>query len=209
MKFNENRIKELIQNETTTWSSEDLSWFDQSYFEQFEFKSLPPEERQKIIAMLANDQAVMNHYLTLKNQHEMTAKKSNGKWLHWFMTKPVILMSSLACMVTVLWLINSNTNIKEEAIDQYRSPTEVLMYPQNNKVLTEPPTYLVVPNSEKAFKLELYTASQLIWGTAELETPRVYLPPEIRSKMASGLYNWKVMTADNQVIDNFYFTIEF
>ncbi len=210
MKFNEEQIKNLIQQEESTWNSDDLSWFDESYFTRFETKKMSPDERQKIIYMLANDQIVMNHYLAMKRNFGKSAQLSTGFLKLFGMKKPFVLMASFASLAVGFWLVYLNTQTIED-IDVYRSPTEVLMYPLDNMVLQNAPTYLVAPHIEAmgtSFKIVLHRGSHLIWETPELDTPRVYLPPEIRSQLTVGLYNWKIISPDNQLIHSYFFNIE-
>jgi hypothetical protein len=207
MKFNEEQIMRLIQQEQSTWDNEDLSWFDEKYFAAFETKKLPVEEREKIIAMLANDQTVMNHYLQMKRKVNHSSQQSAGMWRIFSFKRSVMVMASLTGFVASLWLVYNNVEVVDNT-EIYRSPTEILIYPQDNKVLQNAPTYLVAPKVDAGFKIELLRASQLIWQTPELSTPRVYLPPEVRSQLTVGLYNWKIMTTDDQLLHSYYFSIE-
>ena len=211
MKFNEAQIKNIIQQETSVWNSDDLSWFDENYLARFESKKLPPVEHQKIISMLAHDQTVMNHYQALKRKLEKSSPLTTG-FSKWFLIKkPVILMLSLASLAVSFGLIYTNFESIEKT-DVFRSPTEFLIYPEDNMALQNAPTYLVAPpleTMETGFKIEIYRDSLLLWKTTELNTPRVYLPPEIRQQLKVGHYNWQILTVNNQIIDQFSFSIEY
>ena len=207
MKFKEKQIKRLIQQEQSTWDKDDLSWFDEKYFTAFEAKKIPFEEYQKIITMLANDQTVMNHYLQMKRKSSHSTSHNFGLRGVFSLKRSVVAMISIASLVVSIWLVSSHIQVVDTT-EIYRSPTEILIYPQNHKVLQNAPTYLVAPTVNTGFKIELMRASQLIWQTPELNTPRVYLPPEVRSQLTDGLYNWKILTADNQLLHSYYFSIE-
>ena len=207
MKFNEEQIKGLIQNEKSNWDGDDLSWFDEDCFSKFEEKKLSADEHQKIIFMLANDQAVMDHFLEMKRKFEKPAKPMTGFFKMFEMKKPIILMVSLASFAVSSWLIFSTVE-PIKSTDLLRSPTEFLIYPKDKMTLQNAPTYLVAPQMETDFKIELHRANHMIWGSPELNTPRIYLPPEIRSQLTVGLYNWKILTADDHLVHSYYFNIE-
>ena len=207
MKFNEAQIMRLIQQEKSTWDQGDLSWFDEKYFAAFEAKQLPIEEHQKIIAMMANDQTVMNHYLQMKRKVSQSSQQKSGLRGLFSFNRSVVVMATLAGFAVSIWLVYSHIQVVDTT-EIYRSPTETLIYPQDNKVLQNAPTYLVAPAVDAEFKIELLRASELIWQTPELNTPRVYLPPEVRSQLTVGLYNWKIMTTDDQLLHSYYFSIE-
>jgi hypothetical protein len=202
MKFNEEQLKHLLQNEPATWNHDDLSWFDQEYFEQIENKTLPTEERQRVIQKMANDQVVMNHYLTLKRAHNIDSKSTLLFW-----RKPIALAASVAGILMIYWLTTVDFN-NNENIELLRSPTEFSVYPQNAKTLPESPTYLVAPPMDNKFKIKLFSDQKVIWETHELTTPRIYLPPEVRSQMQTGKYSWQVYNHVGELAHSYIFSID-
>lgn len=204
MKFNEEQIKGLLHKEQSKWNQDDLSWFDKDFIAQFESNSLNQEDQQKVIAMLANDQMVMDHYLTLKKEKSAGTSPVQSKAFS-FNPKFAFAPMALASLMLVFWLVNIEP--KPQAPDVYRSPTEVLIYPHDKKTLHEVPTYLVAPFSDERFVIKLHNHQGLIWESPELITPRVYLPPEIRSQITEGLYHWQAITVDQTTKHNYQFTI--
>jgi len=202
MKFDEKRINDLLQSEPAAWSQDDLSWFDQEYFEQIENKTLPPEEHQRVIQMMANDQVVMNHYLRLKR-----TQGSDKESFLLFLRKPIAIAASLAGILMIYWLTNVNLNTNENE-DMFRSPTEFSIYPQNAKTLSESPTYLVAPPMDNKFKIKLLSNQKVIWETHEMSTPRIYLPPEVRSQLQTGKYSWQVYNYDGELTHSYKFSID-
>ncbi len=200
MKYSESDIKRLLQRESTPWDAADLSWFDDTYLAKFEAKQLHPEDHQRLVLMLANDQTVMDHYLRLKQQAAKTTDRST--YVTW---RNTLVAASLAALVFVLVL--DYPFMQSDQPPVMRSPNEVIIYPQPNKTLNYAPTYLIAPEHNQPFKIVLQSAQQTIWETHVLTTPRVYLPPNVRDQMTDGWYQWQVLSVDNQMLSQFTFSI--
>jgi len=203
MKFNEKHIMDLIQNEKSRWDATDLSWFDDDLLEKFENNELEKLEHKKIVLMLANDQAMMNHYKELKKQNN---RGSMFSWLSDNGKNTWIFAGLLVLAFSTVLLNQSVTTIEEE--DMKRGTKITTIFPANNAIYESFPKYFLIPEPQELIRVEMTQANEILWHSQWQQVQKIYIPIDIRDSFSTGTYKWKVITTNNKEVYSGHFTVD-
>jgi len=210
MKYNEKDLTEFIKNEKTIWSVDDLNWFDNELVVKLQNNQLPIEEKNKLIEMMANDQAVMNRYLELKQQTAPVKESIVDRFLSPFISlKPIpLLATGFALLISIVIIFNQKNEHKSFESDPVRGIPQASIYPLENSHLKTAPEFFIVNNqSSQLLGLQLYIDNKTIWVSEFQRSTKFYLPEQVQQKLTPGNYSWSVMDNNKQVIINNKFTI--
>ncbi len=203
MKFNEKSLKKLLQNEVSEWDSADLSWFDEALFLKLENKQLSQAEHQKMVEMMAHDQAVMNHYLAHKRQCKANHVESAERF---FTNRTWAMISLYTCsVVLLLWFIPISTESDFE--DFKRGTLTSQIVPVHQAQLDRFPEYFIVPMTDQPIRVDLLHHDEGVWQSEWQQTQRFMLPVFIRNDLTKGKYHWRVVTKDLKIVYQSSFTI--
>jgi len=210
MKYNENNLKQLFQNEENIWDEEDLDWLDSKRVNKLQNNELPENEKQIIIEMMANDQAVMNRYLELK-QHTQPMSESfiDQIWVTLKFNKLIpLLATGLALVVTLVVILNQPNEEPNFSQEVVRGVSKVSFFPAQNSVISNAPEYFIVDNHKSEnVRVNLSTNNQVIWSSEFQKSHKFYLPIKIQQKMNKGQYFWDVTDINDLTIAKNSFTL--
>jgi hypothetical protein len=191
MKYNENTLKSLFENESTIWSSDDLDWFDEQLVHKLQNNQLASDEKQKIITMMANDQTIMHRYLKLK---QATAPLKNSKI---GTIRPFLVpLFSMAVAITFVFIFVFKSNdIEEFDLETTRGVGNTKIYPENSSHLKSAPEFFIIKNQQnKDYKITLKAKETIIWESEFQKSNKFYIPVEIYNKLHQGHYNWIIQS---------------
>ncbi len=139
MKYNENNLTDLFIKQAAIWDVDDLDWFDNQLVSKLQNNQLPEQEKQTLIEMMANDQAVMNRYLQLKQQTAPVKESLIEKFISALKaTKTIpLLATGLALFISLVIVFNhTNEDISFES-DLVRGIPQTSIYPAENSFNSE------------------------------------------------------------------------
>jgi len=205
MKYNENDIKNLFNNELRIWESDDLDWFDKKLVLKLQNNQLDHDEKQRLIDMMKNDQMVMNRYLQLKNETKVESLS------FWNFLKPkmtVVLTSVMALILAVIFFNQEEINYNFDQ-DITRGVGLVKIYPQDNSIIESPLGFLLVENKkDRWLKVKLYYNNQQIWISPFQKSNKFHIPFELKTKLNKGKYKWTITSKDGNTNDTYTFTLQ-
>ena len=201
MKFNEDLLKKLLQQEKTEWDMSDLSWFDEDLLLKFEGKQLSQSEHDNLLDMMVHDQAVLDHYLHLKQQLKSTEKAQNS-----FSKYQWLLISFTAIAVVLMIGLNAIDGDDNREI-LTRGGAEFAIYPADQAMLREFPSFFMVPNSVEQMKIELLSDNEVVWSSDWQKTVKFLFPDSERSHLTHGEYQWRVVSKGKDELHAAKFTV--
>jgi len=211
MKYNEDNLKQLFQKEEKIWDEEDLDWLDRKLVYKLQNNELPDDEKQIVVEMMANDQAVMNRYLELKQHTQPIGESSIDQiWNTLKINKTVpLLATGLALVLTLVIILNQPNEESNFTQDVVRGIPKVSFFPTQNSVISNVPEYFIVDNHKsQSVRVSLNVNNQVIWSSELQKSHKFYLPINIQQKMKKGQYFWDVTDINDTTIAKNSFTIQ-
>ena len=211
MKYDEKNIKELFKNEENIWDKEDLDWLNSQLVYKLQNNELPEDEKSIIIKMIANDQAVMNRYLELK-QHTAPLKESMiDKIFMAFKTPKMIplLATGLALMISLVVIFKQTNEELNFDTDIIRGVPQISVYPTENSIIKNAPEYFIANKKDsQAIRLQLKFDNTVVWLSELQQSNKFYMPRKINQKLLPGHYKWAILDKHDNVITMNNFTIQ-
>lgn len=211
MKYNENDLTNLFNNEKSIWQADDLDWFDEKLAHKLQNNKLPAHEKQKLIEMMANDQAVMDRYLSLKEQTAVKFTPSRSWLSQLFQSKFQALIAvglSLVIIVAVIFNIKNTINTNIENIDGMRGMAATSTYPTNGSTLDVAPEYFITQNKHSdEVKISISLNDKTIWSSAYQRSNKFHLPISVKQQLTTGHYSWLVNYKNSDINERYSFNI--
>ena len=206
MKYNEQKIKQLFQHETSIWQDHDLDWFDKDLAERLQNNKLPEDEKQELLDMMTHDQAVMDRYLALKQQ-KITVK---SPFIQLFKSQMFPLFASALTLILALtFLINHNNNKQDLKPNIMRSISEASIYPGDASILKIAPDYFIIQNRmSDNLQVSLIYNKKTIWISDFQKSNKFHLPIVVLQQLESGQYTWVVKNKNSEINANYTFTVQ-
>lgn len=204
MKYNEKNLINLFNQEKSIWQADDLDWFDDKLIHKLQNNQLPVNEKQKMINMMANDQAVMNKYLSLKKQ-----TVENKPWFsQLFQSKfPALIAVGLSLAFVITIVINLN-NTASTNIESMRGVVATSIYPIDGSTLDVAPEYFIIQNKYiDEIKINILVNDKNIWSSDYQKSNKFYLPLNIKQQLITGQYNWLVENKNSDINESYSFNI--
>lgn len=209
MKYNEKNLTDLFKNEKDIWDTDDLDWLDSQLVHKLQNGELPAEEKSTLIEMMANDQAVMNRYLQLK-QHTMPIKESLSENIFGalYAQKMIpLLATGLALVIALVVIFKQQDNIEFDT-NIVRGIPNASIYPIANSLLDNPPEYFIVNNkTTEQLQLQLKFNETILWVSDLQQSNKFYLPIQVKQQLKPGIYSWSVKNNQGKIVTTNNFTI--
>lgn len=207
MKFSEQNIRDVFENEESIWQEQDLDWMNKSLVTKLLKNRLPPEDKQMIADMIANDQAVMNKYLHVKSQ----LNHKPASIFNFLRIKTISAIAAVFIAVIVLIITSANFEYTDNPIeiDTFRGVPEAGYYPISNSIINAAPEFFIIPNKDlQNIKIQLEKNQNIIWESPYQKSVKYHIPADVAEQLKSGFYIWHVMDKNNTIILSNTFKIE-